>query len=128
MTFYGFVSNKEGHRSLWFHTPDAALRYATIRGWLSKTKQPLTFTDLAQTENPGNGVIKDTPETPWEAHYVSTNRWEANALEPAASMTKREEIAKHALASLLLTHKVEAAVDGAIIAANLLLLKLGKEQ
>ena len=55
--FYGFSKANTGDEPAWFHTENAAKRFALACGW--GEVEPET------THNPEIAAIMDTPERPW---------------------------------------------------------------
>lgn len=58
MTYYGFTSATYDDQPAWFHTPEAAERFARIC-WGASWK-------IETTNDAAAGDVMDTPEKPWE--------------------------------------------------------------
>lgn len=64
-TYYGFSSANSYDEPAWFHTADAALRFAA--GWRTGEEQRvLTIDDIETTDDPNPDDIMDEPLIPWK--------------------------------------------------------------
>lgn len=59
MTLYGFTDANTSEEPAWFHTEDAAARFAKACGWNESEIETAESEDVAADD------IMDTPEAPW---------------------------------------------------------------
>jgi hypothetical protein len=65
-TYYGFSTANNAEQPAWFHTAEAALRFANACGFTTgEDQRPLTLDDIETTNNAEAADIMDTATAPW---------------------------------------------------------------
>jgi hypothetical protein len=63
-TYYGFTCASHDEQPAWFHTPEAALRFAAACGF-TNDERPLTLDDVEETWGADPKDVMDTETAPW---------------------------------------------------------------
>ena len=65
-TYYGFSISNRSEQPAWFHSKEAALRFAAACGFTTGDDQrPLTLDDVESTDNAAPDDVMDTPDQSW---------------------------------------------------------------
>lgn len=78
-TYYGFNASNSSDEPAWFHTPEAALRFAKDCGWTTADEneegahRSLTLADVEESTSVEPDSVMDAPDSPWmpSPHPVS---------------------------------------------------------